>query len=296
MSESAVTSGIEPGDVIVAIDGRPVIERTEELYPYGNGSTENSVYEMLGSKILRGNAETVALTIQRGDDTQIVTIPRIEIEDLNRSMINQPAVGDGSYTLLDDETGYVYAAMLSRDDVEVMKEEFRQTSGLILDLRDYPRGFVIYDVADFILPEEVVFTHMTFPDHSNPGTFIWEEPLCAGGGDSSSYEGKVAVLIDEGSISSAEFHAMAWRLAPQARVFGSHTSGADGNITHVSLPGGVNTFFTGLGVYNSDGSETQRVGIIPDVEVRPTIEGLQAGRDEVLEAALEWLHSEDPMQ
>ncbi|MCD4848207.1 MAG: hypothetical protein K8R76_08455, partial [Candidatus Aegiribacteria sp.] len=62
----------------------------------------------------------------------------------------------------------------------------------------------------------------------------------------------------------------------------------------VSLPGGVNTFFTGLGVYNPDRSETQRVGIIPDIEVRPTIEGLQAGRDEVLEAALEWLHSEEP--
>jgi C-terminal processing protease CtpA/Prc len=294
--ESAVTSGIELGDVIVAIDGRPVIERTEELYPYGNGSTENSVYEMLDQKMLRGNAETVALTIQRGNDTQIVTMPRIEKEDLDRSMINQPAAGDGSYTLLDDETGYVYAAMLSKEDIEEMEEKLRYTSGLILDLRDYPRGFVIYDVADFILPGEVVFTHMTFPDHRNPGTFVWEEPLCAGGGNYSAYEGKVAILIDEGSISSAEFHAMAWRLAPRARVFGSPTAGADGNITHVSLPGGVNTFFTGLGVYNPDGSETQRVGIIPDVEVRPTIEGLQAGRDEVLEAALEWLHSEDPMQ
>ena len=106
----------------------------------------------------------------------------------------------------------------------------------------------------------------------------------------------MAILIDEGSISSAEFHAMAWRLAPQARVFGSPTAGADGNITHVSLPGGVNTIFTGLGVYNPDKSETQRVGILPDVQVSPTIEGMQAGRDEVLEAALEWLHSEEHMQ
>ena len=296
MHESAVTSGIELGDVIVAIDGRPVTERTEELYPYGNGSTENSVYEMLGCKMLRGNAEAVALTIQRGNDTQVVTMPRIEKEDLEREMINQPAVGDGSYVLLDDETGYIYAGMLTKEDIEEMKEELRHSSGLILDLRDYPGDNVIYDVADFILPEETVFTHITIPDHSNPGTFIWEEPLYAGGGDSSSYEGKVAVLIDEGSISNAEFTAMAWRLAPQARVFGSPTSGADGNITHVSLPGGVNTFFTGIGIYNPDGSETQRVGILPDVLVRPTIEGMQAGRDEVFEAALEWLNSAESNQ
>ncbi len=296
LHESAVASGIEHGDVIVAIDGQPVTGRTEELYPYANGSTENSLYEILGRKILRGNAETVALTVQRGGNTQVVTISRLEKEDLDWELINQPAVGDGSYTLLDDETGYIYPALLSRDEVEEMKEELRYSDGLVLDLRDYPGGFVIYAVADFILPEKTVFTHMTFPDHSNPGTFTWGEPLYAGGGDSSTYEGRVAILIDEGSMSSAEFHAMAWRLAPSARVFGNPTAGADGNITHVSLPGGVNTIFTGLGVYNPDGSETQRVGILPDVQVSPTIEGMQAGRDEVLEAALEWLHSAEPMQ
>lgn len=31
---------------------------------------------------------------------------------------------------------------------------------------------------------------------------------------------------------------------------------------------------------------TQRIGIIPDIEVRPTIEGIRAGRDEVLDAAI----------
>jgi len=35
-----------------------------------------------------------------------------------------------------------------------------------------------------------------------------------------------------------------------------------------------------------DGKPTQRIGIIPDVEVRPTIAGIRAGRDEVLEAAV----------
>ena len=89
---------------------------------------------------------------------------------------------------------------------------------------------------------------------------------------------------------------MAWRLAPQARVFGSPSAGADGDVVFVPLPGGVRTRFSGIGVYNPDKSETQRVGILPDVVVRPTIEGMQHGRDEVLEAALEWLSSEESIE
>ena len=43
---------------------------------------------------------------------------------------------------------------------------------------------------------------------------------------------------------------------------------------------------SGIGVFYPDKTPTQQVGIIPNIEVRPTIEGIRAGRDEVLEAAL----------
>jgi len=36
-----------------------------------------------------------------------------------------------------------------------------------------------------------------------------------------------------------------------------------------------------------DRRPTQPIGIVPDIIVHPTIEGIRAGRDEVLEAALE---------
>ncbi len=290
--ESVVFSGIEFGDVIIAVDGRPVTERVEQLYPYTTGSTEASRYERLGRNLLRGdNEETVALTLQRGDNIQVVTIQSVEWEEVNTELSETPAVGEGVYTIMDDGTAYVYAAMLKWNEFDAIKEDLREADHLILDLRDYPGGFVIYDVADFILPEETVFADFTYPDYCNPGSFIWAEPCYAGGGDSLAYEGKVAILIDEGSQSLAEFSAMAWKLAPQAQVFGSPSSGADGDVAFVSLPGAVRTRFSGIGVYNPDRSETQRIGILPDVLVRPTIEGLQSGRDEVLEAALEWFSS-----
>ena len=43
---------------------------------------------------------------------------------------------------------------------------------------------------------------------------------------------------------------------------------------------------SGIGVFYPDKSPTQRIGILPDLEVRPTIAGIRAGRDEVLEAAV----------
>jgi len=45
---------------------------------------------------------------------------------------------------------------------------------------------------------------------------------------------------------------------------------------------------SGIGVFYPDRTPTQRVGIIPDLEVRPTIDGIRAGRDEVLEAAVSY--------
>jgi C-terminal processing protease CtpA/Prc len=79
---------------------------------------------------------------------------------------------------------------------------------------------------------------------------------------------------------------MAFRAAPRAVVVGSTTAGADGNVSRISLPGGLHTMISGIGVFYPDRRPTQRVGIVPDVEVRPSLAGVRQGRDEVLEEAL----------
>ena len=73
---------------------------------------------------------------------------------------------------------------------------------------------------------------------------------------------------------------------------GSRTSGADGQITSIAVPGGISVGFTGQGVRFPDGRRLQRTGLIPDIEVKPTIAGIRDGRDEELEAALRFLSVE----
>ena len=94
-------------------------------------------------------------------------------------------------------------------------------------------------------------------------------------------------MVNELSQSQAEYTAMAFRAGINTTIIGSTTAGADGNISTIMLPGGLRTMISGIGVYYPNGQETQRVGILPDIEVHPTIKGIRAGRDEVLEKAVE---------
>lgn len=96
----------------------------------------------------------------------------------------------------------------------------------------------------------------------------------------------VILLVNELTQSNPEFQAMALQRCPQTLTIGSPTSGADGDIVRIPLPGGLMTCFSGIGVFYPDGTPTQTVGVRLDVELCPTAEGLQAGRDEVLERAL----------
>ena len=80
---------------------------------------------------------------------------------------------------------------------------------------------------------------------------------------------------------------MALRLASHATVIGSTTAGADGNVSQFYLPGGISTLISGIGIYYPDGRETQRIGIIPDIVVKPTIRGITEGKDDPLEKAIE---------
>src|SRR5207248_1707278 len=97
------------------------------------------------------------------------------------------------------------------------------------------------------------------------------------------YAGTIVVLVDEISQSQAEYTAMAFRAARRTVIVGSTTAGADGNISPFALPGDLRTTISGIGVFYPDKRPTQGIGIVPDVTVAPTIAGIRAGRDEVLE-------------
>jgi C-terminal processing protease CtpA/Prc len=159
------------------------------------------------------------------------------------------------------------------------------SKGLIIDIRSYPAEFILFALGQLLVEKATEFSRFTISDLSNPRAFHWTSTTSLIP-QQPHYSGTVVVLVDEVSLSQAEYTAMAFRAAG-AIVIGSTTAGADGDVSEIPLPGGLRTAISGIGVFYPDKKPTQRVGIIPDITVRPTIAGIRSGRDEVLEVAIQ---------
>jgi C-terminal processing protease CtpA/Prc len=81
--------------------------------------------------------------------------------------------------------------------------------------------------------------------------------------------------------------SMIFKTAPNITVIGSQTAGADGNETTIPLVNGEKMIFSGVGIFYPDRKETQRIGIVPDIKVKPTVSDLQNKRDPLIEKGFE---------
>ena len=97
------------------------------------------------------------------------------------------------------------------------------------------------------------------------------------------------MLVDERTISQAEHTGLFFEAANGTTFIGSPTMGANGDVTNFIMPGNISITFTGHDVRHADGRQLQRVGLEPQVPMSPTIAGIRAGRDEVLETALKYV-------
>jgi C-terminal processing protease CtpA/Prc len=197
-----------------------------------------------------------------------------------------------TFQWLTDDVAYLKLSTIADSDVEGYIRQVQDARGLIVDLRSYPKEFVVFALGGHLVTEPMAFAAITEPDLSNPSAFIWLfrpslQPLAP------HYGGKVVALVNEVTQSQAEYTAMALRAAPNVSIVGSTTAGTDGNLSKVTLPGSLDTGLTGLGIFYPDGSPTQRVGIVPDIFVTPSVDGIRSGRDELLERALQEILGDD---
>ena len=103
----------------------------------------------------------------------------------------------------------------------------------------------------------------------------------------SLYQGKIVVLIDEHTQSAAETMVLILKQCENAVIVGDNSIGTDGNVNSVILPGNIVMTFTGIGYEYPDGSQIQRVGIIPDIKVLNSAEALKRGGDDLIDKAAE---------
>ena len=169
------------------------------------------------------------------------------------------------------------------------------TKAIIFDMRGYPYG-TGWSIAPRLNTNKAtvgaIFRRPQLSesaDFETRTTFSFEQALPKTKG--AIYKGRTVMLIDERAMSQAEYTGLLFEAANGTRFIGSNSAGAVGDRPTMVLPGGIYVSFTGHDVRHTDGRQVQRIGLVPDVALRPTIAGIRQGRDEVLERAIAYINS-----
>jgi len=278
---------IQIGDVILSINKQSINTIVEEKIKFTSGSNFTAQLRNISDLILRTNETKMEVEFLRDEKTLRTELPCINQNKVKKlSKYNRDNI---LYEIIADSIGYLYLGSTHGGEVP----QNIKADGLIIDLRCYPSHKKIKGYFDYLhlYSEPKVFVKFTMGDSNFPGLFQFLGATAVGTKNSAAYKGKKVILVNELTISHAEFMAMKYRVAENSIIIGSTTAGADGGVISLKMPGGVSVKFTIAGVYYPDGRETQGVGIIPDLEVKPTIKGIREGRDEVLEKAIELITS-----
>lgn len=284
-------NGIGIGDVIDSVAGISIPDKEKNMRPYLSAGNEAVLHRTISKYLLNGSKDSplsLVVSDRSGMRHTVNTIRAAYIYD--KWFLDDYYPVDSSaavhWKILNGNTGYVHMGNLAKTEVEAMYHELRDLPAIIFDIRNYPQG-TLWQLAPLMFPGERTIAAFSTPDINYPGAYTWEPVTMGVNGNLNAYKGKVIILVNELTQSQAEYTCMGLKAMNDVTVVGSQTAGTDGNITYFKLTADLQTGFTTLGTYYADGGKTQRIGIIPDVPVAPTRPGIIAGRDEVLENALE---------
>lgn len=213
-SSPAANAGIAVGDIITAIDGENVSDKTLE-----------DVSLLIRSKVNKD----FPMTLESGGDTKTVTVA---CEIIYKNPV--------SSRLLDGNIGYIKISNFEAGSSENTKKAIEQllqtgATSFIFDVRNNPGGLLteLVDLLDYILPEGDLFISV---DKSGKETVQTSDKV--------SLKNKMIVLVNGNSYSAAEFFAAALQEYNWATVVGEQTTGkarsqitlelSDGSAVHIS--------------------------------------------------------------
>jgi len=306
-------ANLEVGDLITKINGRPVLKNVKEKSKYFAFSNPFVELREAYSYLFSGDEETITVEgIHKNGKkfrTPVERAKRIFNNEWDKDGIpdlhlvykgktydyltyNEKESRLNPSFPIDDKVYFEFSS-LKGAEIPALMEQYKNTKGMVFDLRGYNNNGSLLKVFDYLLSKPVVYGIKTQPNFSQPGKFCFVDNIInkeykfAGKDNPDPYKGQVVVLINEHTQSAEEMWAMIFKKVPNVIFVGSQTAGADGDKTSIKLTDGHILIFSGLGIYYPDGGETQRTGIKPDVIVRPTVESTRNKEDLLLLKALE---------
>jgi hypothetical protein len=188
------------------------------------------------------------------------------------------------YEILNENIGYVYLSNFESDaigDFDTVLEYFRDTKGLIIDVRRNSGGITnqVYFVTSRFIASNTVEIYYDKDGNPTENNIYPRKP---------TYQKPVVVLINGQSISGGEDFPALMQPLPNVTIVGDTTAGMGGITIDFTLSSGKR--FTTTHKYNLfNGKLIQWNGVPPDILIEQTKEDINGGRDKQLEYAIELL-------
>jgi carboxyl-terminal processing protease len=282
----AARAGVRPGDIVLAVDGRPVEA----------GKLDDTIARMRGA-----TGTTVRLAVDRQGEPEplLFSLERSEVH--MHTVKAEPLPGDYGYVRISqfadstpDDLVVALQGLVQRKDGGVDRaSSIHPLRGMVLDLRGNPGGVLesAVGVADTFLDAGVIVRadgrtpESRFEMSATPGDLLDGQPL--------------VVLVNRGSASGSEIVAGALRDHGRATLMGERTFGKGSVQTVIPLRDGQALKLTTSRYYTPAGASIQERGLEPDIQIgkldgeRETSSGLAAAaspmRDPAVLTALQYL-------
>lgn len=285
---NAAHAGVEPGMVVVSIDGKPVEERIAEIEKSRPASSSDRATRIfVYGRLLSGPPDSaMKVGLQRADGSSFDATVTRQLYSVAPEVSTDSLPSGSAYIRFDG-----FQPPITKQFKQAL-ERFRNSPGLVIDLRRNGGGdlSVLLPIAGYFFDKKTLFakdaTRSGKPLSQYAGIFRLPLELYVGRPGDQIYSGPVVILVDARSASSSEVFAAGMQDSQRARIVGSRTCGCVLGIAkpRVMKGGGVLEMSEVLW-FSPKGRKLEGEGIVPDEVVAPTAADLEQKRDPVIAEA-----------
>ncbi|MFP5284809.1 MAG: S41 family peptidase, partial [Thermoanaerobaculia bacterium] len=281
--------GLRPGDVVVALDGRPAAEAVAEAMALSSGATPESRRWVALDLLAAGPpGSRVTLAIERPGSSPF------EIT-LSRDSEWGAVAGTPLPPVAEPRPGIVYVDLgrISDEEFKALLPRLAAARGLVFDFRRGPN--VSNDFLSHLTGRTAVSSNFQVPVVLRPDrqdiewlTTVWnKDPR------EPRLRARTAFLLDGRSSGYAETFLEMIEHYRWGALVGERSGANNGSISRADLPGGWRAVWTGQRTLKHDETPLHGRGIDPTVPATRSLRGIAEGRDEQAERAVEIVSTED---